>query len=122
MKGHLDEASSKVRDLEQEKINFEAKLKQSDELISKYKKKHDEMFKSVSLLNKRIEELESHKLHLLDKLKKAGDKGNLDYIVKTQKLENVKGKEIQDRVQVEDYQPDKKKGDSKMESSKSDAK
>lgn len=41
------------------------------------------MFSSVSQLNQRIEELESHKLHLLDKLKSYGDKGGLEYIVKT---------------------------------------
>jgi hypothetical protein len=64
-----------------------AKLKDADEEVSYYKKKHDEMFGSVSALNKRIEELESHKLHLLDKLKAQGDKGGLEYIVKTQKLD-----------------------------------
>ena len=47
------------------------------------------MFNSVSSLNQRIEELETHKLHLLTKLKNYGDKGGLEYIVKTQKLENV---------------------------------
>ena len=36
---------------------------------AEYKKRHDEMFASVSALNKRIEELEQHKLHLLEKLK-----------------------------------------------------
>jgi len=60
----------------------------------------------VSALNKRIEELESHKIHLLDKLKAQGDKGGLEYIVKTQKLENIKGKELNDRVVVEDYRPE----------------
>ena len=64
------------------------------------------MFQSVSALNKRIEELESHKMHLLDKLKAQGDKGGLEYIVKTQKLENVKGKELSDRIVVEDYRPE----------------
>jgi hypothetical protein len=61
------------------------------------------MFASVSGLNTRIEELEQHKLHLLNKLKSYGDKGDLSYIVKTQKLENVKAKELRDRVQVENY-------------------
>ena len=37
--------------------------------VNKFKKKHDEMFDSVSGLNSRIEELEQHKLHLLEKLK-----------------------------------------------------
>ena len=55
--------------------------------IKKYKMKHDEMFSSVSGLNARIEELEQHKYHLLEKLKSYGDKGDLSYIVKTQKLD-----------------------------------
>lgn len=41
------------------------------------------MFASVGSLNSRIEELEQHKLHLLEKLKKYGDKGGLEYIIKT---------------------------------------
>ena len=41
------------------------------------------MFASVSGLNARIEELEQHKLHLLEKLKSYGDRGDLSYIVKT---------------------------------------
>jgi len=64
------------------------------------------MFAAVSGLNARIEELENHKLHLLQKLKKYGDKGDLGYIIKTQKLENVKGKEFANRVVVEDYKPE----------------
>ena len=52
--------------------------------VSRFKKKHDEMFDSVSSLNSRIEELEQHKLHLLEKLKTYGDRGDLSYIVKTQ--------------------------------------
>ena len=63
----------------------------------------------MSGLNKRIEELEAHKLHLLDKIKGSGDKTSLEYIVKTQKLEHVHGKEISDRVEVENYQPEKRK-------------
>ena len=72
----------------------------------KYGRKHDEMFASVSNLNARIEELEQHKLHLLNKLKKYGDKGGLEYIIKTQKLEGIRGKEFNDRVKVEDYKPE----------------
>ena len=72
----------------------------------KYEQRHDEMFAAVSGLNARIEELENHKLHLLQKLKKYGDKGDLGYIIKTQKLENVKGKEFANRVVVEDYKPE----------------
>jgi hypothetical protein len=72
----------------------------------KYEQKHDEMFQAVSGLNQRIEELEQHKLHLLQKLKKYGDKGDLSYIIKTQNLENVKGKEFDGKVEVEDYKPE----------------
>jgi hypothetical protein len=50
------------------------------------------MFSSVSTLNSRIEELEQHKVHLLKQLKAKGDNGGLDYIIKTQGLETVKGK------------------------------
>ena len=64
------------------------------------------MFNAISGLNARIEELEQHKLHLLNRLKKYGDKGDLSYIIKTQKLENVKGKEFEGRVVVEDYNPE----------------
>ena len=72
----------------------------------RYERKHDEMFQAVSGLNGRIEELEQHKLHLLQKLKQYGDKGDLSYIIKTQKLEGVKGKDFENKVQVEDYRPE----------------
>lgn len=65
-------------------------MKEMQEDVTKFKTKHDEMFKSVSGLNARIEELEQHKLHLLDKLKGYGDRGDLGYIVKTQKLDDLK--------------------------------
>lgn len=58
--------------------------------VDRFKAKHDEMFASTSSLNARIEELEQHKLHLLDKLKSYGDRGDLGYIVKTQKLNDIK--------------------------------
>lgn len=48
-----------------------------------FRNRHDEMFNQTSALNARIEELENHKLLLLDKLKGYGDKGSLDYIIKT---------------------------------------
>ena len=81
-------------------------LNEAHEEKAQFKKKHDAMFESVSGLNARIEELESHKLHLLEKLKTYGDRGDLSYIVKTQKLTDIKGKEMKDRVQVEDYKPE----------------
>jgi prefoldin subunit 5 len=46
-----------------------SRIKEAEEEVAYYKKRHDEMFASVSALNKRIEELEQHKLHLLEKLK-----------------------------------------------------
>lgn len=73
-------------------------VKEAQEDMLKYQQKHDEMFDSVNSLNGRIEELESHKLHLLAKLKSYGDKGDLDYIIKTQKLENVRHKGFETRV------------------------
>lgn len=58
-------------------------MQQAEKDVERYKRKHDDMFASVSGLNTRIEELEQHKLHLLSKLKSYGDKGDLSYIVKT---------------------------------------
>ncbi len=69
MKSHLDEASTSLKESEKDKKIMMVKLKESEEEVSYYARKHEEMFQSVSALNKRIEELESHKLHLLEKLK-----------------------------------------------------
>ena len=74
------------------------KVQDAEIEVKKFKSKHDEMFASVSGLNARIEELEQHKLHLLDKLKSYGDRGDLGYIVKTQKLGDIRAKEMKDRV------------------------
>ena len=65
-------------------------MKEAAPEVERFKQKHDEMFASTSSLNARIEELEQHKLHLLDKLKSYGDRGDLGYIVKTQKLTEIK--------------------------------
>jgi len=79
---------------------------EADQRVAEYKKKHDEMFDSVSGLNKRIDELEEHKIHLLEKLKSMGDRGGLDYIVKTQKLDLIKAKELENPVKVDmEYDP-----------------
>ena len=106
MKSHLDNATSHLKDTENKIKNMTQRIKDAEEEVNYYKKRHDEMFTSVSALNKRIEELEQHKLHLLEKLKSHGDKGGLEYIVKTQKLDQIKGKELSDRVVVEDYKPE----------------
>ena len=83
MKQHLDDAKLaneqaliKIGELNQQIID-------AGKEVQRFKNKHDEMFASVSGLNSRIEELEQHKLHLLDKLKGYGDRGDLGYIVKT---------------------------------------
>jgi chromosome segregation ATPase len=94
MKNHLDNATQHLKDTENKVKTMTSRIKEAEEEVAYYKKRHDEMFASVSGLNKRIEELESHKLHLLDKLKGYGDKGGLEYIVKTQKLDKIKGKEL----------------------------
>lgn len=94
MKSHLDNATQHLKDTENKVKNMMARIKDAEEEVVYYKKRHDEMFNSVSALNKRIEELESHKLHLLEKLKGHGDKGGLEYIVKTQRLDQIKGKEL----------------------------
>ena len=82
------------------------------------------MFQSVSTLNARIEELEQHKIHLLNKLKEYGDKGGLEYIIKTQKLEGIQGKKFENRVSVEDYNPEanRQRHDEAYEKSKKDSK
>ena len=62
---------------------MDMQLQEAAKEVERYKQKHDEMFNSQSSLNARIEELEQHKLHILEKLKEYGDKGDLSYIVKT---------------------------------------
>ena len=118
MKEKLDEANKKFEDACAAIEDYKLKLMQAGKDVERYKAKHDEMFKSVSGLNARIEELESHKLHLLGKLKGYGDRGDLGYIVKTQKLENVKGKELKDRVKVESYDPGADRAEKDQENEK----
>jgi len=105
IKRHLDESLATIEQMKLEREHLLQDVKNAQEDMLKYQQKHDEMFESVNSLNSRIEELEEHKLHLLNKLKALGDKGDLDYIIKTQKLENVKHKGFESRVQVEDYNP-----------------
>jgi len=50
------------------------------------------MFSATSGLNRRIEELENHKKFILEKLKQNTEKSDVDYIVKTQGLENIESK------------------------------
>jgi len=107
MKTHLDDEKKRNDNLGDQISTLNEKITECENDVTKYKAKHDEMFKSVSGLNARIEELEQHKLHLLDKLKSYGDRGDLSYIVKTQKLGDIKAKEMKDRVHIEDYQPER---------------
>lgn len=121
MKHYLDEAKAQNKDLQRSIDHLQNKVIDGEIEVTKFKNKHDEMFASVSGLNARIEELEQHKLHLLQQLKKTvsilvlylsqlliqGNVGDLSYIVKTQKLDDIQTKEMQNRVQLEDYKPEK---------------
>jgi len=49
--------------------------------VAEFKKKHDDMFDSVSGLNKRIDELEEHKIHLLEKLKSIVSFNTFSYFI-----------------------------------------
>jgi phage shock protein A len=57
-----EQALLKIAELEQ-------KIIEAGKEVKRFQQKHDEMFSSVSDLSSRIEELEQHKLHLLDRLK-----------------------------------------------------
>ena len=69
MKSHLDEEKKKNDDANRKIAELKNEIVEAGKEVMKYKKKHDEMFESVSGLNSRIEELEQHKIHLLEKLK-----------------------------------------------------
>ena len=83
VKQHLDEATAKIAEQMRQLEIYAKQLQEAEVEKNDAIEKHDEMFNSVSSLNQRIEELETHKLHLLSKLKNYGDKGGLEYIVKT---------------------------------------
>ena len=87
IKQYLDDEKARNIAMEEQVQIMGYKIKEADAERNEYANKHDEMFNSVSALNQRIEELENHKLHLLNKLKGYGDKGGLEYIVKTQNLD-----------------------------------
>mmetsp|Transcript_14321 Transcript_14321/g.14294 ORF Transcript_14321/g.14294 Transcript_14321/m.14294 type:complete len:132 (+) Transcript_14321:1256-1651(+) len=93
MKDSLAESTRDLKKAMDDMKSMEEEVKKAKEETEYYKKRYDEMFNSVSGLNKRIEELEEHKKHLLSKIKESGDSTGLDYIIKTQKLDDVKGKE-----------------------------
>jgi len=106
MKDSLADSSKNLKRAMDDVKSMEEEVRKAKEETEYYKKRYDEMFNSVSGLNKRIEELEEHKKHLLAKIKESGDSTGLEYIVKTQKLENIKSKEPINRVEVEDYAPE----------------
>jgi len=83
IKQYLDDEKSKNDEYMDSIRKLNENVMEAEKEVKKFKTKHDEMFASVSGLNARIEELEQHKLHLLDKLKSYGDRGDLGYIVKT---------------------------------------
>lgn len=107
MKDSLAESTRSLKKAMDDHKIMEEEVRKAKEETEYYKKRYDEMFNSVSGLNKRIEELEEHKKHLLAKIKESGDSTGLEYIIKTQKLENIKSKEPVNRVEVEDYAPEK---------------
>lgn len=83
IKGELDAAHKACNEQKALVEQLNGVIEECKAERDRYATKHDEMFASVSNLNARIEELEQHKLHLLNKLKKYGDKGGLEYIIKT---------------------------------------
>ena len=89
MKGKLEDANRSINKLELDKMAQVEKMKSMELDTREMHNRHDDMFEQTSALNARIEELESHKLLLLEKLKALGDKSGLEYIIKTQKLDNV---------------------------------
>ena len=105
IKKYLDVERNKVKELEADKKHMAIVLEEAENDKAEAIAKHDEMFESVSNLNARIEELESHKIQLLNKLKGYGDKGGLEYIVKTMGIENIQAKDFEGRVEVEHYDP-----------------
>lgn len=93
MKDSLADSSKSLKKAMDDMKAMEEEVRKAKEETEYYKKRYDEMFNSVSGLNKRIEELEEHKKHLLAKIKESGDSTGLEYIIKTQKLDNIKGKD-----------------------------
>lgn len=91
MKDSLADSSKALRKTMDDMKLMEEDVKKAKEETEYYKKRYDDMFNSTSGLNKRIEELEQHKILLLEKIKESGDTTGLEYIIKTLKLENTKG-------------------------------
>ena len=83
MQAALKEAKDTIRHQENDIQRMLAAMESNENEKATFRNRHDEMFNQTSALNARIEELENHKLLLLDKLKGYGDKGSLDYIIKT---------------------------------------
>jgi chromosome segregation ATPase len=68
-KDNLNEYQRKVEQFESIMARKNKEMDEAREDRDRFERKHDEMFQAVSGLNGRIEELEQHKLHLLQKLK-----------------------------------------------------
>ena len=83
MKDALHEQTVKLWAAEKDKENITKDLGIVKNEAWAFQEQYDKMFNSVSSLNRRIEELESHKKYLLDKIKSNTEKTDVDYIVKT---------------------------------------
>jgi archaellum component FlaC len=92
MKDSLSESNKSLKKAMDDMKKMEEEVSKAKEETEYYKKRYDDMFNSISGLNKRIEELEQHKIFLLEKIKESGDTTGLDYIIKTLKIDNI-GKE-----------------------------
>lgn len=93
MKDSLSESSTNLKKAIDDIKKMEEEVKKANKETEYYKERFDGMFHQVSGLDKRIQELEEHKKHLLDKIKQSGDTTGLEYIIKTQKLDNIKENE-----------------------------
>lgn len=71
MKDKLDAAQVNLQEAMKDHKLMREEVNKAQAEVEYFKKRYDEMFGSVSSLNKRIEELETHKKHLLDKLKQS---------------------------------------------------
>ena len=64
------------------------------------------MFNNVAGLNDRINELETHKIHLFKKLESYGDRSDLAFLIKTQNLDHLKAPPIKNPILIDNnYEP-----------------
>ena len=107
MKDTLQEQIKALRDAEEERDKMWLEKDEAQSETEHFQEKYERLFNSVSGLNQRIEELEEHKKLLLDKVKGAGDVSGLEYLIKSQGLENVgNSSQSKSKIQVENYNPE----------------